>query len=85
MEVEKNPELIPGFSEQPEVVRKETIKQAEGIWGNSDTRTGMHHQLMYELGILEQIPEKEFAEKGPEAGYPELMKVLKKEILKILI
>ena len=77
MEVEKNPELIPGFSEQPEVVRKETIKQAEGIWGNSDTRTGMHHQLMYELGILEQIPEKEFAEKGPEAGYPELMKVLK--------
>ena len=77
MEVEKNPELIPGFSEQPEVVRKETIKQAEQIWGNSDTRTGMHHQLMKELGILDQIPAEEFAEKGPEAGYPILHKVLK--------
>ena len=70
--VERNPEDMEGFSELPEIVQKHVKKQAEQIYGNWADNAGRAHELMKELGILEQIP----ADAPMEMGYPILQKVV---------
>ena len=70
--VERNPADMEGFSELPEIVQKHVKKQAEQIYGKWGDNAGRAHELMKELGILEQIP----ADAPMEMGYPILQKVV---------
>ena len=74
MEMERDPEMLEGFAEQPKLVRDWTVERAEKIWGNPIDRAGSAHLLMERLGITDKIPEEEFR----TSGYQTLSKIKKK-------
>ena len=73
MEMERDPEMLEGFLEQPKLVREHTVKKAEKIWGNPIDRAGSAHLLMERLGITDKIPEEEIR----TTGYQTLSKIKK--------
>ena len=79
LEIERDPELIKGFKEEPEIVQKEVKKIfKDGIgdfegYGDPAKLSGNAHLLMGKFGILDQIP----SDKTTTEGYKTLHKVLK--------
>tara|TARA_R100000808_G_scaffold6623_1_gene19533 strand:- start:6225 stop:15545 length:9321 start_codon:yes stop_codon:yes gene_type:complete len=74
MEIQRDPELLEGFAEQPEIVQKHTKELAKEIFGDSVENAGIAHMLMERLGITDKIPE----EKLTTTGYEMLSKIKKK-------
>ena len=81
MAIESDPSLLPGWEKMPELVKKHTKQLVESnMTGTIEENIGKQHMLIKELGLLEQIPEKEIQKKGYDAAYPKLYEVLKEGV-----
>lgn len=77
MRVEMDPELLPGFSKQPKIVRENTIKMAKDAFGDPNYNSTLAHLTLEKMGQLEKIP----PDKIRTAGY-EIYDKFKKQVEK---
>ena len=74
MDIERDPELLEGFSEQPELVQKHTKKIAKELYRDPIENASIAYMMMERLGITDKIPE----DKITTSGYQTLLKLRKK-------
>ena len=73
MDIERDPELLEGFEEQPELVQKHTKKIAKEAFGDPIDNAATAYMMMERLGITDKIPE----DKITTSGYETLSKLRK--------